>query len=199
MIRRPPRSTLFPYTTLFRSPGGAKRRNIGGESGDGGGQPIEAGEMHGGSVQNFISLRAILHSGENCVAKGSGIGDGAEHNFGMSFVGNDVGSTPTRNRADVEGRGAENGVVGKRDSTNAFQHIQERVNGRMAQLGIRGVRELAVGNDFVAKSAFRTNSDMVLRGLAIDEETRPTRACGGGLRTGAIALLVCEEEASEIE
>src|SRR5260370_25625248 len=26
MIRRPPRSTLFPYTTLFRSPQGARRR-----------------------------------------------------------------------------------------------------------------------------------------------------------------------------
>src|SRR2546422_6342860 len=26
MIRRPPRSTLFPYTTLFRSPEGAVRR-----------------------------------------------------------------------------------------------------------------------------------------------------------------------------
>src|SRR3712207_6857499 len=26
MIRRPPRSTLFPYTTLFRSAGGALRR-----------------------------------------------------------------------------------------------------------------------------------------------------------------------------
>src|SRR2546425_3395443 len=26
MIRRPPRSTLFPYTTLFRSPGGAQIR-----------------------------------------------------------------------------------------------------------------------------------------------------------------------------
>src|SRR3712207_8881057 len=25
MIRRPPRSTLFPYTTLFRSGGGARR------------------------------------------------------------------------------------------------------------------------------------------------------------------------------
>src|SRR5256885_14924687 len=25
MIRRPPRSTLFPYTTLFRSPGPAQR------------------------------------------------------------------------------------------------------------------------------------------------------------------------------
>src|SRR3989449_11784105 len=26
MIRRPPRSTLFPYTTLFRSPPGDRRR-----------------------------------------------------------------------------------------------------------------------------------------------------------------------------
>src|SRR2546429_4724501 len=26
MIRRPPRSTLFPYTTLFRSSGGVRRR-----------------------------------------------------------------------------------------------------------------------------------------------------------------------------
>src|SRR6266705_3776062 len=26
MIRRPPRSTLFPYTTLFRSPAGAARQ-----------------------------------------------------------------------------------------------------------------------------------------------------------------------------
>src|SRR5256885_6203402 len=27
MIRRPPRSTLFPYTTLFRSPGAGPRRS----------------------------------------------------------------------------------------------------------------------------------------------------------------------------
>src|SRR5438093_9915817 len=32
MIRRPPRSTLFPYTTLFRSPGsrGRAARSVGG-------------------------------------------------------------------------------------------------------------------------------------------------------------------------
>src|SRR3712207_7360109 len=29
MIRRPPRSTLFPYTTLFRSPAGARRLQAG--------------------------------------------------------------------------------------------------------------------------------------------------------------------------
>src|SRR5438067_4984973 len=30
MIRRPPRSTLFPYTTLFRSPGKQKQEESGG-------------------------------------------------------------------------------------------------------------------------------------------------------------------------
>src|SRR2546426_7580978 len=29
MIRRPPRSTLFPYTTLFRSVGPQQRRHVG--------------------------------------------------------------------------------------------------------------------------------------------------------------------------
>src|SRR3712207_7541266 len=28
MIRRPPRSTLFPYTTLFRSPGASKPQEL---------------------------------------------------------------------------------------------------------------------------------------------------------------------------
>src|SRR3712207_7007276 len=32
MIRRPPRSTLFPYTTLFRSPPAAPARGSGGAS-----------------------------------------------------------------------------------------------------------------------------------------------------------------------
>src|SRR5688572_31361622 len=37
MIRRPPRSTLFPYTTLFRSIGGGPKP--GGGPGGGGGMP----------------------------------------------------------------------------------------------------------------------------------------------------------------
>src|SRR6266542_2749075 len=37
MIRRPPRSTLFPYTTLFRSAGGPRR-----EAADGAGVPAGA-------------------------------------------------------------------------------------------------------------------------------------------------------------
>src|SRR5258705_3832388 len=35
MIRRPPRSTLFPYTTLFRSQANDQRRRHGGDGGKG--------------------------------------------------------------------------------------------------------------------------------------------------------------------
>src|SRR5260221_2710334 len=36
MIRRPPRSTLFPYTTLFRSHGSLRRQDCGSGAADGG-------------------------------------------------------------------------------------------------------------------------------------------------------------------
>src|SRR5258708_1753133 len=48
MIRRPPRSTLFPYTTLFRSPRGRRARRAGGSSparGGGRRSPPRAGDV----------------------------------------------------------------------------------------------------------------------------------------------------------
>src|SRR5258708_22457120 len=53
MIRRPPRSTLFPYTTLFRS---RRRRNGGARSlSDGTGRSSHRGHGHGhgGRLQEF--------------------------------------------------------------------------------------------------------------------------------------------------
>src|SRR3712207_8331585 len=52
MIRRPPRSTLFPYTTLFRSAHRAWLAAVGdvGEFDAGGGGELRAGEMGGGAV-----------------------------------------------------------------------------------------------------------------------------------------------------
>src|SRR5260221_9685592 len=50
MIRRPPRSTLFPYTTLFRSAGG--------ESGDAdGGEPEPAPALRGLALQAVYGAR----------------------------------------------------------------------------------------------------------------------------------------------
>src|SRR2546422_6790657 len=73
MIRRPPRSTLFPYTTLFRSLGGLDRGLNGGitrneDDGDGGvggedaAQKLDAG--HPGQVrsqEHTSELQSRLH------------------------------------------------------------------------------------------------------------------------------------------
>src|SRR5690349_24189441 len=54
MIRRPPRSTLFPYTTLFRSP--PVRANACGS-----GRPLTSSRVHGASV---ALMRALVTAGD---------------------------------------------------------------------------------------------------------------------------------------
>src|SRR5260221_7055229 len=60
MIRRPPRSTLFPYTTLFRSrlrhPGGRAHRSRGGRGG--------CGRQRGGSTIPSARSRAVADRSE---------------------------------------------------------------------------------------------------------------------------------------
>src|SRR2546430_4379902 len=63
MIRRPPRSTLFPYTTLFRSPGGLGQAQLAaGNSNQGGGVVRnmcetcgEAGEFSRGKSISYLT------------------------------------------------------------------------------------------------------------------------------------------------
>src|SRR5689334_24812724 len=50
MIRRPPRSTLFPYTTLFRSDGGRDLRDVAQLNGEVGGEAVDVvGQVFPGS------------------------------------------------------------------------------------------------------------------------------------------------------
>src|SRR2546427_7929905 len=46
MIRRPPRSTLFPYTTLFRSELGERHRDRGGGRTDRDAEPSQPARIH---------------------------------------------------------------------------------------------------------------------------------------------------------
>src|SRR3712207_8512754 len=55
MIRRPPRSTLFPYTTLFRSTAGARLRPRMGNAGPPG--VSRRGELHAFRVGNRRAAR----------------------------------------------------------------------------------------------------------------------------------------------
>src|SRR3712207_8274475 len=78
MIRRPPRSTLFPYTTLFRSPGAEELVVLGGRAEvpdvrlPGPGQQHEPGELvarpltqvGGGDVADVVHVRSEEHTSE---------------------------------------------------------------------------------------------------------------------------------------
>src|SRR5687768_18262199 len=61
MIRRPPRSTLFPYTTLFRSRRGLLRHQKVGERGEGGAQVLAVDDHvdHAVLEQIFGALEAF--------------------------------------------------------------------------------------------------------------------------------------------
>src|SRR3989442_5739604 len=65
MIRRPPRSTLFPYTTLFRS------ANWEGFGGDGDGQAGSAMAMTNSLVKDWKSMSDILIGNGTVVTLGS--------------------------------------------------------------------------------------------------------------------------------
>src|SRR3712207_8350385 len=62
MIRRPPRSTLFPYTTLFRSPADGDHPVLG-ERGHHHGGLTPAGRPVGGQVDavGAVERREVLH------------------------------------------------------------------------------------------------------------------------------------------
>src|SRR5437764_10661734 len=60
MIRRPPRSTLFPYTTLFRS-GIARRRRRGGPEREGGSGGVMALGGQGRSEEHTSELQSPMY------------------------------------------------------------------------------------------------------------------------------------------
>src|SRR3712207_6986866 len=71
MIRRPPRSTLFPYTTLFRS-GTATRSGVGGSGVGGSGVD---GSGVGGSALDDGGAVVRAGPGHRAAGRGGAVGD----------------------------------------------------------------------------------------------------------------------------
>src|SRR3712207_8767965 len=64
MIRRPPRSTLFPYTTLFRSEGRARLHHLA-QKGVGAHPVRLARDLHEGAVRRRGAVQPELHADES--------------------------------------------------------------------------------------------------------------------------------------
>src|SRR2546430_13370267 len=76
MIRRPPRSTLFPYTTLFRSHALLRRRHpVVGGAGHGQGGREDRSEEHTSELQSQSNLvcRLLLEKKKRCLLCGGAL------------------------------------------------------------------------------------------------------------------------------
>src|SRR5258708_36601176 len=97
MIRRPPRSTLFPYTTLFRSrPGGGAVGAVPGgvELGE-----VELQRLAGAGLEDVVQLRSGVGLG---VQGGGGGGDGVPVRLAFA-PGVGGGGTAVRHRTSPGG------------------------------------------------------------------------------------------------
>ena len=90
------------------------------------------------------------------------------------------------------------GSTGKVHAADAFECVQQLVNGGFAQLGIGGMRQLALRDDFVTQHALGRRGQLVFGGLAVDEVARAARVFGGGVGAGAVALFAHDEQQAEI-
>src|SRR5438132_10427879 len=85
MIRRPPRSTLFPYTTLFRSPTATKEIQYLNAKGaltytDIAGDPV----LYGNLPPREISMKDVFRSGDS--SKKFKIAEGQWYRYAPSYV-----------------------------------------------------------------------------------------------------------------
>src|SRR3712207_4463759 len=115
MIRRPPRSTLFPYTTLFRSPGAepeaclaqALRAEVGGQQDDG----VLEVDLAPLGVGEVPAVHDLEEDGEHL---GMGLVDLVEEDDGVGAPADGFGELAGVLVADVAGGGADeagDGVV----------------------------------------------------------------------------------------
>src|SRR3712207_7824435 len=83
MIRRPPRSTLFPYTTLFRSAAAVRRRGVVRVHGGGRDVRLQAGQPFVNCIhvlgRQTLKLRQEVPEGEIDDLRGARLARSEEH------------------------------------------------------------------------------------------------------------------------
>src|SRR2546428_12258397 len=108
MIRRPPRSTLFPYTTLFRS-----HRAREGAIGRGGGRAVQRGRGRAGRHHDRIAAvaRGVHGGGSGVVGGGDRVEIGRASGRGrVEISGGAVSLEKKRVGGQRRGRGRTEGV-----------------------------------------------------------------------------------------
>src|ERR1035438_6012900 len=170
-----------------------ERGNIGSESGDHGFDARHGTEFHERNLQDEIGFCFAGYSRCDLAAQFFSWPDQANQQVRTRMIGDYVGRAAPFDEADVQRRGPGGGIHRQFEFANVLQGIEKLVNRRLAELGIGGVRHLALGNDFDAQGALRAKGDSVLGGFAVDEELRSARIEVGSLRALAVAFFADEK------
>ena len=72
------------------------------------------------------------------------------------------------------------------------------MNGRVAKLGIGGVREFAMSGELITERAFAAQDELIFCGFAVDEEARAAGRCGHGFGAGTVAFFANDKKESQI-
>ena len=180
------------------APSSSKTRDVRRKRNDRRAEAIERLETQGGSVHDFVSFGAAGNRGRNGFTNRGGIADETEHQVGLSVIGNDVGSSAAAERTDIESAASEQRVFRQRNAANVLEHIEERLDGGMAEFRISGMREAAARDELITQRAFRTERQQIFRGLAVNQVARASRRFGGGDRAGTVAFFSDDEEQGKI-
>jgi hypothetical protein len=117
-----------------------------------------------------------------------------EHEFGLGVSGDDVGLGAAADDAHVVGGLAQHGVGGQRDGAEAREQVDERIDGRAAEVRVGRVRLAAARAHGDAQRALGAARQLALGGLAVDEPAARGRQVVGRARAVGALLLADDEQ-----
>ena len=129
-----------------------------------------------------------------CLRDRLDVADEAEHDLRFGERGNDVRLGAAVKRADVDRRVAED-VVGRQvECVERRQQLEHRLDRRLAEMRVRGVRGAAARADRDAQRSFRAARQLALGRLAVDEELARRREPIGRARAVGSLLFADDEQ-----
>src|SRR5215471_2566018 len=171
------------------APFAAEGRDIRGKSHNSGFEGIERAQAKRGNLEDYAELRPPLDGALDRLLGFRRITHQPHQDFGAGLIRNYVRRAAARDGADVERARAEERIGRQGDAPDFRKSVDQLMNSRIAEFGVRRMSHLPAGGHFVAQGAFRAERELVLCGLAVDEIARPARLLRRPASTSAVALL----------